>query len=73
VIIIASRILTLGGAAILVAFAALGVQSLGLEFLPHLEEGNLWIRATLPPSFSLEEATPYVNRMRQIIQGFPRW
>ena len=31
------------------------MPSLGLEFLPKLEEGNLWIRATLPPSISLEE------------------
>jgi cobalt-zinc-cadmium resistance protein CzcA len=68
---VANRILTLGGAAILLAFAILGVRTLGLEFLPHLEEGNLWVRATLPPTISLEEAIPYVNRMRQIIRGFP--
>jgi cobalt-zinc-cadmium resistance protein CzcA len=55
---VANRLLTLGGAAVLVAFAVLGVRALGLEFLPHLEEGNLWIRATLPPTISLEEATP---------------
>ena len=68
---VANRILTMGGAAVLVVLAVLGVRSLGLEFLPHLEEGNLWIRATLPPTISLEEATPYVNRMRQIIRSFP--
>jgi len=68
---VANRIVALGGAAVLVAFAVLGVRALGLEFLPHLEEGNLWIRATLPPTISREEATPYVNRMRQIIRGFP--
>src|SRR5215469_5716856 len=68
---VANQIATLGGAAVLVAFAGLGMRALGLEFLPHLEEGNLWIRATLPPTISLEEATPYVNRMRQIIRGFP--
>jgi heavy metal efflux system protein len=68
---VANRIVTLGGAAVLAAFAVLGVRALGLEFLPHLEEGNLWIRATMPPTISLEEATPYVNRMRQIIRGFP--
>jgi cobalt-zinc-cadmium resistance protein CzcA len=68
---VGNRIVTLGGAAVLVAFAVLGVRALGLEFLPHLEEGNLWIRATLPPTISLEEATPYVSRMRHIIRGFP--
>jgi len=55
---VGNRILTMSGAMVLVALAALGVGSLGLEFLPHLEEGNLWIRATLPPTISLEEATP---------------
>jgi cobalt-zinc-cadmium resistance protein CzcA len=68
---VANRVLTMGGAAVLVVLAVLGVRSLGLEFLPHLEEGNLWIRATLPPTISLEEATPYANRIRQIIKGFP--
>jgi heavy metal efflux system protein len=68
---VSNRVATLGGAAVLLAFAVLGVRGLGLEFLPHLEEGNLWIRATMPPTISLEEATPYINRMRQIIRGFP--
>jgi cobalt-zinc-cadmium resistance protein CzcA len=68
---VSNRIATLGAAAVLLVFAVLGVRGLGLEFLPHLEEGNLWIRATMPPTISLEEATPYVNRMRQIIRGFP--
>ena len=68
---VANRIMTLAGAGLLALLAVVGVRALGLEFLPHLEEGNLWIRATLPPSISLEEATPYVNRMRQIIRGFP--
>ena len=40
------------------------VRSLGLEFLPKLEEGNLWIRATMPSTISLEEGNTYVNRMR---------
>jgi cobalt-zinc-cadmium resistance protein CzcA len=68
---VANRIMTLAGAGLLALLAVAGVRALGLEFLPHLEEGNLWIRATLPPSISLEEATPYVNRMRQIIKSFP--
>jgi cobalt-zinc-cadmium resistance protein CzcA len=62
---------TLLGAALTAGLAILGVRALGLEFLPHLEEGNLWIRATLAKSISLEEATPVANRMREIITGFP--
>jgi cobalt-zinc-cadmium resistance protein CzcA len=49
----------------------IAVHSLGLEFLPKLEEGNMWIRATFPTSISLEEANGYVNEMRNIIGGYP--
>ena len=44
---------------------------LGLEFLPKLEEGNLWIRATLPPTISLQEGNAYVNEMRKMIRARP--
>jgi cobalt-zinc-cadmium resistance protein CzcA len=40
---------------------------LGSEFLPTLEEGNLWIRASMPPTISLEAGMPIVNRMREIL------
>ena len=46
-------------------------SSIGLEFLPKLEEGNMWIRATMPASISLEAGNDYVNRMRRLIKGFP--
>jgi len=46
----ANRVVTLSGAALLLALAIVAGRSLGLEFLPHLEEGNLWIRATMPSS-----------------------
>ena len=44
---------------------------LGSEFLPKLEEGNLWVRATLPSTISLEEGNRYINRMRRVISTFP--
>src|SRR6201999_3054380 len=44
---------------------------LGLEFLPKIEEGNLWIRATLPPTISLETGNAYVNEMRKLIRSRP--
>jgi cobalt-zinc-cadmium resistance protein CzcA len=68
---LANRIVSLGGAAALVVSAAVAASLLGLEFLPKLEEGNLWIRASLPPTISLEEAEGYANTMRQIIRSFP--
>jgi cobalt-zinc-cadmium resistance protein CzcA len=44
---------------------------LGGEFLPTLEEGNLWIRATMPPTISLEAGMPTVNRIREILGRYP--
>jgi cobalt-zinc-cadmium resistance protein CzcA len=44
---------------------------LGTEFLPHLEEGNLWIRAAMPPTISLEAGAPFVTRMREILRKHP--
>jgi len=68
---LANRILAIGGAAVLVIAALFAGRSLGLEFLPKLEEGNFWIRATFPPTVSLEEGQGYANRMRQIVKSFP--
>ena len=66
-----NKLLTLGLAGLLFIASMLAAFSLGLEFLPKLEEGNLWIRATMPPSISLTEGNAYVNRMRRIIAGYP--
>jgi heavy metal efflux system protein len=44
---------------------------LGSEFLPTLEEGNLWIRATMPPTISLEAGIPIVARLREILLTHP--
>lgn len=66
-----NRYPTLAGFALLLVIAALAAKGLGLEFLPKLEEGNLWIRATMPPSISLEAGDGYVNRMRMLIKRFP--
>jgi cobalt-zinc-cadmium resistance protein CzcA len=52
-------------------FTALLAPRLGTEFLPALEEGNLWIRASMPPTISLESAMPSVKRMREILLGHP--
>jgi cobalt-zinc-cadmium resistance protein CzcA len=65
------RKLALGGAGALAVVALIAVRALGLEFLPHLEEGNFWVRATMPASVSLEASNGYVNDMRKTIAGFP--
>ncbi|MBN9043938.1 MAG: cytochrome-c peroxidase [Rhizobiales bacterium 62-47] len=68
---VANARLVMAGAAGLVMLTVLAGHLLGLEFLPKLEEGNLWIRATLPSTISLEEGNSYVNEMRRMIQARP--
>ena len=68
---IANRTIVMSGAAVLVVMTIVFARLLGLEFLPKLEEGNLWIRATLPPTISLQEGNAYVNEMRKTIRSRP--
>ncbi|AUC96000.1 CusA/CzcA family heavy metal efflux RND transporter [Bradyrhizobium sp. SK17] len=68
---IANRKVVMTGAAGLVVMTIVFARFLGLEFLPKLEEGNLWIRATLPPTISLQEGNAYVNEMRRLIRSRP--
>ena len=68
---LANRLLAIGGGVLMLGLAVVGVRSLGIEFLPHLEEGNMYIRATLPPSISLEAGQPIVNGVRRIIAQYP--
>ena len=63
--------IVLAGGAVLILITVVAVRLLGLEFLPKLEEGNLWIRATLPPTISLQEGNSYVNQMRKLIAERP--
>jgi cobalt-zinc-cadmium resistance protein CzcA len=63
-------------AAVLLALLPVVVASgllrfIGTEFMPKLEEGNFWIRATLPLSISLEQSAKYVGHMRRILLGCP--
>ncbi len=44
---------------------------LGSEFLPALEEGNFWIRASMPPTISLEAGIAASAKMRDILLRHP--
>jgi heavy metal efflux system protein len=68
---LANRIIAFSCMALLVLIAVIAMRSLGLEFLPKLEEGNLWVRATFPQSISLEDSDAYVNRMRVLMSKYP--
>jgi heavy metal efflux system protein len=68
---IANRKIVMAGAAGLALLTMVFARLLGLEFLPKLEEGNLWIRATLPSTISLQEGNSYVNEIRRVIRARP--
>ena len=69
--VLARRRLTLAAGLGAGAIAILAGSTIGLEFLPKLEEGNMWIRAVMPASISLEAGNDYANRMRKLIKSFP--
>ena len=65
-VIVGGAVLTL----LLSAFLAFsGV--IGSEFLPHLDEGAIWVRGTLAPSVGPTESAAVAERARQILCSFP--
>ena len=57
-----------------VVFLAISIGAasrLGSEFLPALEEGNFWIRASMPPTISLDAGTEATGKMRDILMRHP--
>jgi heavy metal efflux system protein len=58
------------GVAFLAVSGFLGLR-LGSEFLPHLEEGNFWIRASMPITLSLEDGEAASRKMREILLRHP--
>ena len=63
--------LTMGVALLLLSVSFAVVPVLGSEFLPELDEGDIWVRAKLPVGISLEGAERYVHQMREILLRFP--
>ncbi len=64
---------TLGVAGlVLVATVLMPVSGLiGSEFLPHLDEGSIWVRGTLAPSTGPDEGVGIMNRARVLLATFP--
>ena len=58
-------------AAALLALSLLLVPRIGAEFMPKLDEGALWVRATMPYTISFDEASKISPRVRQILHSFP--
>ncbi|MGU3538948.1 efflux RND transporter permease subunit [Methylobacterium sp. A54F] len=66
-----NRVLSLAVTLAILLVAGLAARGLGLEFLPKLEEGNLYVRGTMPASISLEAGNAYVQRLRKIFTEVP--
>jgi cobalt-zinc-cadmium resistance protein CzcA len=56
---------------VFLGLSGLAASRLGSEFLPALEEGNFWIRASMPPTLSLEAGTEPTRKMREILLRHP--
>lgn len=65
------RAVMIGGGIAFLGLAALLVPRLGSEFLPALEEGNLWIRCSMPMTLSLEDGEAATRKMRLIVLRHP--
>ena len=48
------------------------IPFIGGEFMPHLDEGALWVRATTPYTISFEEASKLSPQIRNILSSFPQ-
>jgi cobalt-zinc-cadmium resistance protein CzcA len=56
---------------VLLAVSLLLVPRIGAEFMPHLDEGALWVRATMPYTISYDESAKIAPKVRQILRTFP--
>ncbi len=63
---------TVLASAILLAASLLLVPRIGAEFMPHLDEGALWVRATMPYTISFDEAAKIAPQIRAVLQLLPR-
>src|SRR6202522_1747479 len=67
------RYITFGVAAFLFAIAIFLTVggAIGSEFLPHLDEGALWVRGTLPPSEGPTASIDFADKARRVMASFP--
>ena len=63
--------LTLLIATLIFGATLLLVPFIGGEFMPHLDEGALWVRATMPYTISFEEASSIAPQIRAILMSYP--
>ncbi len=57
--------------AMLLAASLLLVPRIGAEFMPHMDEGALWVRATMPYTISFDESAKIAPKIRKVLRSFP--
>ena len=62
----------IGGSTVLLALSLALIPTIGAEFMPKLDEGALWVRATMPYSISFEESSRIVPQIRAVLRSFPQ-
>jgi len=62
---------TILGALVIFAATLFLIPFIGGEFMPHLDEGALWVRATMPYTISFEEASKLSPAVRNILMSYP--
>jgi cobalt-zinc-cadmium resistance protein CzcA len=61
----------LAGAMALIVFAGLVLENTGMEFLPKLDEGSIWVRCFMPKTISPTQSIRTVRQLRQVLASFP--
>ncbi len=59
------------GSIIVLAASLLLIPRIGAEFMPHLDEGALWVRATMPYTISFDESAKVAPKVRDVLRSFP--
>ena len=56
---------------VLLLLTMMMTRGIGAEFMPTLDEGALWVRATMPYTISFQEAAQISPQIRQVLRSFP--
>ena len=70
--VFSNKKLALGVSIVFIVIGFYSFKFLGSEFLPELNEGSLWVRATMPYSIALDKSVQVANQMRSIMMQFPQ-
>ena len=60
------------GCTVIFVASLLLIPFIGGEFMPHLDEGALWVRATMPYTISYEEAAKIAPQIRDLLSKYPQ-